>query len=106
MSDSNHQGLRVVGAEIGKLMVAEGLGATILPDFSVRDGLMHSRALAFDTNDTLVIGEGDISLKQEKLDLLLRPRPKDISILALRSVLTTPPPARAPGCARRWPAAR
>lgn len=56
-------------------------------DFSVRDGLMHSRALAFDTADTLVIGEGDISLKQEKLDLLLRPRPKDISILALRSPL-------------------
>jgi uncharacterized protein involved in outer membrane biogenesis len=56
-------------------------------DFSVRNGLMQSRALAFDTTDTLVIGEGTVSLKQEKLDLLLRPRPKDISILALRSPL-------------------
>lgn len=56
-------------------------------DFSVRNGLMQSRALAFDTSDTLVIGEGTVSLKQEKLDLLLRPRPKDISILALRSPL-------------------
>lgn len=56
-------------------------------DFGVHDGVMQSRALAFDTTDTLVIGEGSISLKQEKLDLLLRPRPKDISILALRSPL-------------------
>ncbi len=56
-------------------------------DFGVHDGLMRSRALAFDTTDTLVIGEGTISLKQEQLDLLLRPRPKDVSILALRSPL-------------------
>jgi len=48
---------------------------------------MQSRTLAFDTTDTLVIGEGTISLKQEQLDLLLRPRPKDRSILALRSPL-------------------
>ena len=54
-------------------------------DFSVRDGLMNTRALAFDTTDTLVVGEGSVSLKHEQLDLLLRPRPKDRSILALRS---------------------
>lgn len=56
-------------------------------DFSVRDGLMSSRALAVDTTDTLVIGEGDVSLRDETLDLLLRPRPKDKSILVLRSPL-------------------
>ncbi len=56
-------------------------------DFGVRNGLMQSRALAFDTTDTLVVGEGTINLKQEQLDLLLRPRPKDVSILALRSPL-------------------
>jgi uncharacterized protein involved in outer membrane biogenesis len=56
-------------------------------DFSVKDGLMQSRALAFDTTDTLIVGEGSINLKQESLDLLLKPRPKDISILALRSPL-------------------
>jgi uncharacterized protein involved in outer membrane biogenesis len=56
-------------------------------DFAVDDGLMRTRTMAFDTTDTLVLGEGSISLKQEKLDLLLRPRPKDISILALRSPL-------------------
>jgi len=56
-------------------------------DFAVKDGMMHSRALAFDTEDTIIVGNGDINLKNETLDLELRPRPKDRSILALRSPL-------------------
>ncbi|SDQ54018.1 AsmA family protein [Pseudoxanthomonas sp. CF125] len=56
-------------------------------DFAVKDGLMQSRALAFDTEDTIIVGQGNISLKDETLDLELRPRPKDRSILALRSPL-------------------
>lgn len=56
-------------------------------DFSVANGLMQPRALAFDTADTIIVGNGRISLKDETLDLELRPRPKDRSILALRSPL-------------------
>ncbi len=56
-------------------------------DFGVERGVMTSTALAFDTEDTLILGQGTVDLKQEQLDLLLRPRPKDISILALRSPL-------------------
>src|SRR5690606_11295513 len=56
-------------------------------DFSVQDGLMESRALAFDTTDTIIVGEGTIDLGEEALDLELRPRPKDRSLLALRSPL-------------------
>ncbi len=56
-------------------------------DFAVQDGVMHARTLAFDTTDTLIVGKGDISLKEETLDLELRPRPKDRSLLALRSPL-------------------
>lgn len=56
-------------------------------DFAVNKGVMQSRALAFDTADTLIVGKGQISLKNETLDLELRPRPKDRSILALRSPL-------------------
>lgn len=56
-------------------------------DFGVDNGVMQSRSLAFDTTDTLILGEGKVDLKQEQLDLLLRPRPKDMSILALRSPL-------------------
>lgn len=59
----------------------------IFGDFGVQDGVMQSRALAFDSTDTIIVGEGTISLKNETLDLLLRPRPKDRSILSLRSPL-------------------
>lgn len=57
-------------------------------DFGVQGGVMESRAFAFDTTDTIILGEGTISLREEQLDLLLRPRPKDRSILALRTPLT------------------
>jgi hypothetical protein len=56
-------------------------------DFAVNNGVMESRALAFDTADTIIIGEGQISLKDETFDLELRPRPKDRSLFALRSPL-------------------
>ena len=55
--------------------------------FGVDDGLMTSRSLAFDTADTIIVGEGTISLRDETFDLTLRPRPKDRSLLALRAPL-------------------
>jgi len=56
-------------------------------DFGVSGGVMTSRALAFDSTDTIIVGEGTVDLRREQLDLLLRPRPKDRSILSLRSPL-------------------
>lgn len=56
-------------------------------DFAVRDGIMTARALAFDTTDTIIVGDGTISLRDETLDLRLRPRPKDRSLFVLRSPL-------------------
>jgi AsmA family protein len=56
-------------------------------DFAVKDGTMTARALAFDTTDTIVVGEGTVSLRDETLDLTLRPRPKDRSLLAFRTPL-------------------
>lgn len=56
-------------------------------DFGVEDGLMRSRQLAFDTTDTAILGEGTINLDDERLDLTLKPRPKDRSWLSLRSPL-------------------
>lgn len=56
-------------------------------DFTVRDGIMTTRALAFDTTDTILIGDGTISLRDETLNLRLRPRPKDRSLFVLRSPL-------------------
>jgi AsmA family protein len=56
-------------------------------EFDVVDGVMSTDSLVFDTTDTIIIGEGSIDLGDETLDLLLRPRPKDRSILTLRSPL-------------------
>ena len=56
-------------------------------DFAIEGGVMNARALAFDTSDTLVLGEGRIDLRDEQLDLVLRPRPKDFSPFSLRSPL-------------------
>jgi uncharacterized protein involved in outer membrane biogenesis len=56
-------------------------------DFTVRDGVMTTRALAFDSTDTIIIGDGSISLRDETLNLRLRPRPKDRSLFVLRSPL-------------------
>ena len=66
-------------------------------DFAVEDGVMTARALALDTTDTIIIGEGTIDLGEEALDLVLRPRPKDRSILALRSPLVVDGSFRDPG---------
>jgi uncharacterized protein involved in outer membrane biogenesis len=56
-------------------------------DFSVKDGVMTTRALAFDTSDTIIVGDGSISLKDETLNLKLRPRPKDRTLFAFRTPL-------------------
>ena len=55
--------------------------------FDVKDGLMASRAVVFDTSDTVIYGSGQLSLANEAMDLTLRPYPKDMSILSLRSPL-------------------
>ncbi|GAB3349415.1 AsmA family protein [Lysobacter tyrosinilyticus] len=56
-------------------------------DFSVEGGLMTSRAMGFDTTDTIIVGDGTINLRDETLHLKLRPRPKDRSLIALRTPL-------------------
>lgn len=55
--------------------------------FDVKQGLMSSRAIVLDTSDTVITGQGQISLANETLDILLKPEPKDMSILSLRSPL-------------------
>lgn len=59
----------------------------VVGDFAVRDGVMDTRTLLFDTTDTVVTGQGTISLRDERLDLRLSPLPKGPSIFVLRSPL-------------------
>ena len=55
--------------------------------FDVKQGLMSSKVIVLDTTDTVINGSGQINLANETLDILLKPEPKDVSILSLRSPL-------------------
>ncbi len=59
----------------------------VVGDWGVKDGLMDTNALVFDTDVVVVHGSGTINLKTEQLDLTLRPEPKEGSIASLRSPL-------------------
>jgi uncharacterized protein involved in outer membrane biogenesis len=54
-------------------------------DFEIKKGEMESRTFVFDTTDTTILGDGTIDLAERTIDLTLRPRPKDASVLAARS---------------------
>jgi uncharacterized protein involved in outer membrane biogenesis len=55
--------------------------------FDVNHGQATARVLVLDTVDTVIYGEGGFNFGNETLALVLRPYPKDKSILALRSPL-------------------
>jgi len=55
--------------------------------FGVDNGLMTTRAFVLDTADTVFYGNGSLNLATEAINLVVRPYPKDTSILSLRSPL-------------------
>lgn len=57
-------------------------------DYKVEDGVMMPRVFVFDTTDTTLTSEGQINLKDERLDLRLLAHPKDPSPLSSRSPIT------------------
>jgi AsmA family protein len=56
-------------------------------DLVAREGIVSTRRFVFDTTDTVLYGEGKIDLRDERLELELRPKPKDRSLVSLRSPL-------------------
>ena len=56
-------------------------------DFAVKDGVMHTNALVFDTSVVNIQGGGEVNLRSEGIDLTLKPEPKDRSIASLNSPL-------------------
>ena len=98
-------GIGMEGGQLSQLVVeligldiAESLGYLIagdkpvpircvIADFKVDNGVMTPRAFVVDTDDTVVTGSGAINLRDESLQLELKPAPKDFSPLALRMPL-------------------
>ena len=56
-------------------------------DLAIRNGIMTPRAMVFDTSETRLNAEGTIDLRNERLDLTVKPRTKTFSPLSLRSPL-------------------
>ncbi|MBC7720201.1 MAG: AsmA family protein [Chitinophagaceae bacterium] len=85
--------LEFVGLDGGEIIKFLLIGDRTVPlrcaaaAFDVKNGLMQSRVLLLDTTDTVINGNGQISLADETLNLVLEPKPKDLSILSLRSPL-------------------
>lgn len=59
----------------------------LVADFSVKNGVMHTRAFLLETEDAVVTMDGSISLKNETLDFDIRPQNKTLRIFTLRSPL-------------------
>jgi uncharacterized protein involved in outer membrane biogenesis len=94
-SDGTVSHLVVEGAGIDVAQVVGVLvkGDEALPvtcgmaDLQVKAGQVEPKVLVVDTPDSTVWGQGRISLVDEKLDLVARVEPKDMSPLALRTPL-------------------
>ncbi len=76
------------GGEIIKFLVVGDRETAIrcgAASFDVKDGLATSRSIVLDTADTQIEGSGTVNLRDEQLDIILKPHPKDVSILVVRS---------------------
>ena len=76
------------GGEIIKFLVVGDRETPIrcgAASFEVKDGLAASRSIVLDTVDTQIEGSGTVNLRDEQLDITLKPHPKDVSILVVRS---------------------
>ena len=60
----------------------------VVADFGIKRGIMTSRALILDTDITTVVGNGQIDLGKEELNLNLVPRTRKTSLISLRSPIT------------------
>ncbi len=68
-----------------------------LADFTVHGGVMTTQDLVVDTSDNTLLGQGDISLKDESLDLQIKSQPKKFSLVSLRGPIMITGTLRNPG---------
>ncbi len=56
-------------------------------DLPTRGGLMNLSTFVVDTEDTVFLGAGTLDFKKENLDLVIDPKPKDLSLFSARAPL-------------------
>lgn len=65
-------------------------------DFNVEDGILKSKVVVLDTNDSLLVGNVDIDMKREVINAKLDAKPKDSSIFAVQIPITVSGKLKAP----------
>lgn len=56
-------------------------------DLPTNQGLMNMKTFVVDTEDTVFLGSGSIDFNTEQLDLVIDPKPKDLSLFSARAPL-------------------
>ncbi|MBY0557940.1 MAG: AsmA family protein [Burkholderiaceae bacterium] len=83
--------LEEMGLNLGSVVLTKLVGDKpvqlhcMLGDFSVTQGLMQTRVWAADTNEARVDASGSVNLRNEQLNLTLRPQSKGVRIFSLRA---------------------
>ena len=83
--------LEMIGLDAGetiKFLFAGDKNARIrcgVSGFDIKDGMMTSEVFILDTADTNIVGEGQVNLVEETIDLKLSPQPKDVTFPSLRT---------------------
>jgi uncharacterized protein involved in outer membrane biogenesis len=67
--------------------VAEAKIVCALGQFEIDNGVAATKSLLFDTKEMTMSGKGTINLGSEKVNILLNPRPKDLSLVSLATPL-------------------
>jgi len=65
-------------------------------DFDMKDGILNSKVVVLDTQDSLLIGNVGIDMKRETISAKLDAKPKDFSIFSAQIPLVVSGPLKAP----------
>lgn len=85
--------LEEIGLNIGSIVFTRLIGDKqvklncLAADFDVRNGVMQANSFIVDTDEAVLDIRGDINLKQEQLDLSIKPKSKGVRIISLRAPL-------------------
>ena len=79
--------IKGLGLYLAKSDSQTGLRCAVA-DFQANDGLLTARTLVLDTDPVLATGSGTIDLRNERLNLTLRGKPKKFQLIRLMSPIT------------------
>jgi AsmA family protein len=65
-------------------------------DFDVKDGILTSKVVVLDTNDSLLVGNVQLDMKRELINAKLDAKPKDSSIFSAQIPITVSGKFKAP----------